>query len=259
MRKPAGATIPYLQLLSGYLRHMPFKLLPLFLMLCTPTPVIAQSTSPHGFLSFNAYPYLSDVNSDSNFTFAAGSSIKNGFSYFGFTNLYNVEDDSSKETTHYFTEQNLRWRKGPGSPWELTYQANFRTGANNDRHRVGIRWHLDELPWIGYALDYLNIRWAVNVHAIQFDHDPANAWQIEHSYSAKFPTLSDRLYLAGFIDHAINETLPANLPSNPIVSETQLGYRLVDEFYLIAEYRINQYRRSDVNNLAVGLEYKIRW
>jgi hypothetical protein len=38
-----------------------------------------------------------------------------------------------------------------------------------------------------------------------------------------------------------------------------LGYRLVENLYAVAEYRINEYRRSDVNNLALGVEDKIKW
>lgn len=75
----------------------------------------------------------------------------------------------------------------------------------------------------------------------------------------RFPYLSDRLYLSGFIDQTFNEQLPDNIPDDPIVAEAQLGFRLIENLYTVAEYRLNQYRRSDVNNLALGLQYKIRW
>ena len=74
-----------------------------------------------------------------------------------------------------------------------------------------------------------------------------------------FPYISNRLYLSGFIDHTFNQDLPDGYPSSPAVWETQLGYEIVDNFYAIAEYRINQYNRNDVNNLALGLEYLIKW
>jgi hypothetical protein len=38
-----------------------------------------------------------------------------------------------------------------------------------------------------------------------------------------------------------------------------LGYRIVENLYAVAKYRINEYRRSDVNNLALGVEHKIQW
>ncbi len=229
-------------------------------LLTAPALAEAQTNSRGGMLSFNLYPYLSDVDSDSAVTLAAASSLASGFSYFGFVNFYNQEDaNAATETTTFFTEQNLRWRPDPQTPWELTFQANMRSGEDNDRFRFGARLHLQQLPLLKSIFDTIHVKWAVNFHALQIDDDPAHAWQIEHSYSASFPYLSDRLYLAGFIDQGINETLPGNLPKRPIVSETQFGYRLIEQLYLVAEYRINQYRRNDVNNLAVGLEYKMLW
>lgn len=226
----------------------------LYSALCT------AGNSTGGAIGFNLYPYLSDVDDDSVFTLAAASGLPHGLSYFGFVNFYNNDDDSPlKETVSYYTEQNLRWRPAKETPWELTFQANLRSGDDNDRYRLGARLHLNEIGLIGPLLQAIHVKWAINLHALQFDQDPAHAWQIEHSYSATFPYLSERLSLSGFIDHNRNETLPASLPKNPIVSETQLNYRLIDELYLIAEYRLNEYRRRDVNNLALGVEYKIRW
>ena len=74
-----------------------------------------------------------------------------------------------------------------------------------------------------------------------------------------FPQVSDRLYLSGFIDQSFDETLPAAMPESPIVTEIQLGMRMFDQFYAIAEYRKNQRRVGSENNLAVGIEYKLRW
>jgi len=74
-----------------------------------------------------------------------------------------------------------------------------------------------------------------------------------------FPYISERLYLSGFADHTFNENLPTAIPSNPIVAEAQLGYRLIPNTFAIAEYRVNQYRRNNVNNIAVGMEYKKTW
>ena len=86
-----------------------------------------------------------------------------------------------------------------------------------------------------------------------------NVWQLEHVFRLGMPYISDKLYIAGFIDHTFNQRLADNLPESPIVAEVQLGYRIYENLYLIAEYRINEYRRSDVNNLAVGIEYKLIW
>tara|TARA_R110000868_G_scaffold201909_5_gene449422 strand:- start:7134 stop:7961 length:828 start_codon:yes stop_codon:yes gene_type:complete len=221
---------------------------------------VNSQSLPSGFASINVYPYLSDVDNDSAVTLVAGTNLTPQFSYFGFVNIYEQGSDNAQDDRFtYFSEHNLRWRPNTESPWELTAQANIRTGNNNNRYRLGARIHLQQLTLLNPFFAAIHLKWAINFHALQFDHDPAHAWQIEHSYSMSFPYLSERLYLSGFIDHAINETMPTDLPNNPVVWETQIGYRLVDKLYLVSEYRINQYRRSDVDNLAVGLEYKFSW
>jgi len=88
---------------------------------------------------------------------------------------------------------------------------------------------------------------------------PENVWQMEHVFRMTLPTLSKRLYIAGFIDHTFNQNLADTMPSSPVVGEVQLGYRIIENLFIIVEHRINQYRRSDVNNTALGLEYMIKW
>ena len=48
-------------------------------------------------------------------------------------------------------------------------------------------------------------------------------------------------------------------PDAPIVTEVQFGARVFNHFYLVAEFRRNEFRVSRENNLAVGVEYKFRW
>ena len=146
-----------------------------------------------------------------------------------------------------------------GLPLDLTAQFNFITGAQNDRHRLGIRWRVSDTKAFAKFFKRINLSYSVNWHAVQFDHEAPNVWQLEHAFAIKFPSISDRLYLSGFADHTFNQDLPEGFPSRPVVGEIQLGYRLFDKFYAIGEYRINEYRRSDVDNLAIGVQYKIGW
>lgn len=214
--------------------------------------------SKKGFIDFNVYPYLSDVDSDNVITMNVGASLPARLSYFSLINFGNANDESELEdTTTYYTEQNVRWKITEASPLDLTLQMNFRTGPNNDRHRLGVRWRLNDTYSFKDLFSAINLKYSINFHAVQFDD--ANVWQLEHVYRLTFPYFSSRMYLSGFVDHTFNETLPDTVPTNPIVSETQLGFRLVENLYLISEYRINQYRRGDVKNLAVGAEYKIIW
>lgn len=210
-----------------------------------------------GFLDFNLYPYMTDVDSDNVITVNIAAQLPERFSYFSLTNIGNVDGGSElKDTTTFYTEQNIRWQIRDQSPLDLTLQMNFRTGDDNDRHRLGVRWRLNDSQALSDFFERLNLRYSINLHALQFDSEDAYVWQMEHVFRVN---LSERLYLGGFIDHTFNQDLPDSLTRRPMVGEAQLGYRLVENLYAITEYRLNEYRRSDVNNLTVGVEYKVVW
>ena len=235
------------------------KFIGLLLLLVSVTSQANQNKSPAGFLDFNLYPHLTDVETDSIFTINTAAKLSGRWSYFSLLNLYNQEDNNAGDTTSYYTEQNLRWQIAEKSPIDLTMQLNFRTGNDNDRYRFGLRWRLNNTSYLADFFQSIHTKYSINWHAVQFDHEEGNVWQLEHVLLMKFPYLSDRLYLAGFLDHTFNQKLPSHMPSSPVVGEAQLGYQMYKNFYLVAEYRINQYRRSDVNNLALGVQYKINW
>ena len=216
-----------------------------------------SSQKSKGFIDINVYPYLTDVTNDSVFTINLGANLSDNLSYFSLNNFYNQGDKHYiNDLDDFYTEQNLRW-KFEGTPFDATMQANFRTGQDNDRHRLGLRWRLNDTSALEDFFSSIHLKYAINFHLIQFDNDPNDVWQMEHAYFMKFPYLSDKLYLSGFIDHTFNETTAPVIPNNPVVSETQLGYQLTENFYLVAEWRINQYRRTDVNNTAIGIQYKV--
>ena len=230
------------------MRHVALLLLPMVMLL---------SPARAGVLDINLYPYLSDVETDSVLTVNLASNLAAGWSYFGFINLYKQEGRGPLlESPGYYSEQNLRWRFHENSAFDLSFQHNLRSGSNNDRSRLGIRWRLNDSPLLAELLRAWHLRYSLTWHAKQWDQQPESVWQLEHSFRLDFPWLSDRLYLAGFIDHTFNESLPKGFPANPMVAETQLGWRLRGGWYAVAEYRLNQYRRSDVNNLALGVEYR---
>lgn len=216
--------------------------------------------SSGGFLDFNFYPYLSDVDNDNVFTLNAAATLPGRFSYFSLLNIGNqTEEPEFGDTNTFYTEQNVRWQVTENSPIDLTAQYNMRSGDDNDRLRLGFRWRLNNTSFLKTAFDTINLSYSINFHLYQYDDVDADVWQMEHVFMMKFPYLTDRLYLAGFVDHTFNEDLPDTIPDNPAVGEAQLGLRLVENFYAITEYRVNEYRRSDVNNLSAGFEYKIKW
>jgi len=218
----------------------------------------AKKTS--GFIDANLYPYLANTGSDNFLSVLAGLNFGDRLSYFSLTNFGNFKGAGTvADRNTFYTEQNLRWRLSKTSPLDLTAQLNFRSGALNDRYRFGIRWRLSDTGGLKPFFQSLNLAYSVNWHAVQIDHEDPYVWQLEHAFKFVFPDISKRLYLAGFADHTFNQNLPTNFPKNPIVGEVQLGYRLFDKIFAIAEYRVNQYRRADVNNFALGVEYKVTW
>lgn len=216
--------------------------------------------SSGGMLDFNIYPYLSEVEDDSVFSLNMASGLPKRFSYFGFINFYNQQNENElQDTVNFYSELNLRWQITETSPLDITLQQVMRSNEDNDRTRLGVRWRLNNTPGLETFFRRIHARWAINLHAVQFDDNEASEWQLEHGYFFAFPSISERLYVAGFIDHTFNEALPSQFPSNPIVSETQLGWRIVENFYAVYEYRINQYRVDNEVNHAVGVEYKMKW
>jgi hypothetical protein len=135
----------------------------------------------------------------------------------------------------------------------------MRTGNDNDRLRLGFRWRLNNSSFFKEAFDAINLSYSINFHVVQYDDSNEDIRQMEHVFKLKFPYLSDRLYLAGFIDHTFHQKSSTARPKNPIIGEAQLGFRVINNLYAIVEYRINQYRKDDENNTAYGLQYKIKW
>lgn len=211
-------------------------------------------------MDLNVYPELKDENVDSVVTLNAFQGLPNRFHYFSLTNLVNA--GRSREFSgdyKYYTEQNLRWATSEDSSWDLTVQLNLRSGKDKERLRFGARWRASDAKALERTFDSLHLTYTVNFHLLQLDHETADVWQMEHAFRKTFPNISDRLYLAGFVDHTFNEDLPVSFPTAPIVGEAQLGCRVVDGWNVVLEYRINEYRRSSTDNLALGFQYLHKW
>jgi len=220
----------------------------------------AAKHESHGFIDANIYPVLSDIDKDSVITINTAAAITDRLSYFSLMNFINQDNsDPLSEIDAFYTEQNLRWKVADDSVFDLTLQMNFRTGDDNDRHRLGVRWRVSDTQALKSFFNQLHMKYSVNWHAVQFDNEPGHVWQLEHVLFMKFPYISNRLYLSAFADQTFNQDLASSMPSTPFVAEAQLGFELVKNFYVVTEYRLNQYRRSDVNNVAVGLQYKYQW
>lgn len=229
----------------------------LLIVVCLPGQRAYGAGLPSAFLDMNFYPHLTDVAGDTSLTINTGSKLTDRLSYFGFINFLNdPESPELSDFKGYYSEQNVRWKVGQFSPLDLTSQMNLRSGNGNDRLRLGLRWRLHDTASLKPFFEHLGLKYSINWHAVQIDDEKGHAWQLEHAFRFN---VSELLYVSGFVDHNFNGEPIKGVPANPIVAEVQMGYRIVENFYAVAEWRLNQYRRSDVNNLAIGVEYKFRW
>ena len=207
-----------------------------------------------GYVDFNGYY---DTRDFSVLTYNILANM-NRFQYFSLTNYQS--DQNSLELADTYAEHNIRWKITESSPLDLTFQYVLRGGSNNDDYRFGLRARLNAIPKIGALFRKLNMSYSFNPMFIQFRRDSRTKYMsiIEHVYRINIAPkrLNDRLYLGGFIDQNF-KYLDGGGVKFRYVSEHQMGLRLIDQFYAVLEYRINDFFSDENYGLGYGLEYKI--
>ena len=212
---------------------------------------------PKATIDFSLYPYQHTIKDDVDFSITMNATLPGRFSYFGYVNMTGVATSGS--TSFARSEQNLRYTMSDKLPIDLNFQGVLVGGDGDDFYQLGFSWRVhDTAIWRDFFAR-INLIYRMNFHLKRYAVDDADAWQMEHFFKMTFPKLSERLYLSGFVDQIFNQNLPDTLPRSPIIAEVQLGMRMFDRFYAITEYRINQLRVGDEDNLAIGIEYKVRW
>ena len=222
-------------------------------------PAIASEQAARSKLAIdiNVYPYLDEVQEDTDLTLVFNAPLPGRFSYFSYVNARGLFTGSDFTFTR--SEQNLRWAISEKLPIDLAVQAILVEGNGFDVWQLGISWRANDTLALKTFFERLNLKYRLTLHVKRYSSASDDGWQMEHFFLMKFPGISDRLYLSGFLDQTFGLDLPDTLPSKPIVTEIQLGARLFNRFYVVAEYRRNEFRVSRENNLAVGVEYKFRW
>ncbi|HIE82768.1 MAG TPA: hypothetical protein EYQ00_02490, partial [Dehalococcoidia bacterium] len=128
-----------------------------------------------GFVDFDAYGYLADVDSDNMLTVNIFVKLDERWHYFSLSNFRDSEGGGRfTELDTYYTEQNIRWKTSFTSPVDLTAQSNFRSGSDNDRHRLGFRWRLNDTRQLEDFFQKIHLKYSMNFHLIQFDHEDAD-------------------------------------------------------------------------------------
>jgi hypothetical protein len=219
--------------------------------------VVCADQPPRLSVDTSLYPYLDRVETDSDLTLTINAPLPARFSYFGFINNRGVVSDG--HASFIRSEQNLRWRISDDLPLDLNVQAIIVDGPGNDVTQVAVAWRVHDTPAFKAFFDRINMIYRLGFYLKRFSSGDDKAWQMEHFFKMRFPGISDRLYLSGFVDQTFDLGLAEELPESPIVTEIQGGARIWDNFYVIAEYRINQFRLGKEHNLAVGIEYKYAW
>jgi hypothetical protein len=220
--------------------------------------VSAQEGGPPKLtMDTSLYPYLSNIDNDVDATITTRAILPGRFSYFGYVNVTGVVTGGSAAFAR--SEQNLRYTMSDKLPLDLALQGVLVGGDGDDFYQLGVSWRIhDTAGWRDFFAR-INLIYRMNFQLKRYSVDDSGAWQMEHFFKMTFPKLSDRLYLSGFVDQTFNQNLPDTMPSSPIIAEVQLGARVWKNFYAVAEYRINQRRVGDEENLAIGIEYKARW
>lgn len=229
------------------------------MLIATAVGANADEKARPGFLDFNGYYDTRDL---SVMTLNILADLPARFQYFSLTNYSNsASADQPEDLDTFYTEQNLRWTPREEIPLDLSTQWVTRSGPDNDIARLGVRWRPASTPVVQEWFDAIGLNYFVILHLVQFDQLPSDGtrMQIEHAYRwPVFPSLLDgRVYLGGFIDHNMWFNPPRGIDTNTVVTEHQLGVRLLGELYAVAEFRRNEFFLSRKNGVGFGLEYRV--
>ena len=209
-----------------------------------------------GFLDFN---YYGDTRNFNVLTINAGAKLPYDFEYFQFVNYTSqLGNESALENwTDFFTEIHLRRPIAKDSEWlkHLDWTVMWADGGRpQEVGRLGVRWRLHDTPGAfgEFFRETLKLKYSLNFHVIE---DDGSGWQMEHVYRRNF--LDGLVYVGGFADHNVNGTAD----SSDWVSETQVGVKLLGNFYAVAEYRYFSFANASrfKQGVGIGVEYAIRF
>jgi hypothetical protein len=206
--------------------------------------------SNSGFIDFNGYYDTRDFTVT---TINILGNLPNRFQYFSLTNYQSLRPSSDQES--FYSEQNIRWKIKENNPLDLTLQYVMKQGKENDDLRFGVRWRLNNTTGFESFFKKIHFSYSINPMIVEFHEYDATEFvtQIEHVY--RFNIYRNKIYFAGFADQ--NFVYNNNSISFKWVTEHQLGIRLINELFFVAEFKINDYLPKDNSGLGIGLEYKI--
>lgn len=212
----------------------------------------AQKNS--GFSDFNGYYDSRDYTV---LTINLLANLPNRFQYFSLTNYEGAHGTS--DLSSFYSEQNVRWKLSKDTPFDATIQYVIRGSDANDDLRFGVRWRLSNTPGLDALFKKLNMFYSVNPMFVQFREgdQPRFMTMIEHVYKVHIlkKKFDKRIYLAGFADQVFVNT--DGEISCEWVTEHQVGIRIIDQLYVVTEFRLNTFLPDDNVGVGYGVQYKI--
>ena len=210
----------------------------------------------HGFVDVNGYY---DTRSLDVLTVNTLINFPCRIQYFSFINTFgNSGTATMVSLNRYFTEQNLRYISQT-TPVDIGGQWVFGNNGFKDLMRFGSRWRVADTPRLGKYLKKLHLIYEPSFFPLQIDQSRGYDAQIEHFYRIQvFPKLfGDRVYISGFVDHNFLFGSDNRNDHNVIVTENQIGVRIVKQLYIVAEHRFYEFLKSKRQGLGIGLEYSL--
>ena len=209
----------------------------------------------HGYFDLNGYYDIRSFDVITNNTLI---NLPYGLQYFSFTNLFGPFNSADSFTLNkYYTEQNFRLNVNKKVPVEINIQWN--SGSHlTDKLRFGPRIRVNDIPGLDKLFKKLNLIYAIAPFPLQIDRSKGYDAQIEQFYKLQvFPKyFKDRVYISGFADINFLYGSDNRKRHHPSVTETQLGVRVINQLYLVCEYRYNGFLPTKKRNgLGLGLEY----
>lgn len=230
----------------------------LFALLLAIGATSAHADGPPRFsIDTSLYPYLDPVKNDTDLTIVINARFPARISYFSYMNYRGLVSDGDFSFSR--SEQNLRWALSDKLPLDLNLQAIIVDGSGNDVTQLGIGWRVHHTAGLREFMSRINMIYRITFQLKRFSSGDDNGWQMEHFFKLRFPGVSDRLYLSGFVDQTFDLDLPDAFPDVIVVTEVQGGVRVWKDLYAVVEYRHNDFRLGNESNLAAGIEYKLAW
>jgi hypothetical protein len=152
----------------------------------------------------------------------------------------------------------LFWTPRKNLNLDLTQYWVSQSGSSNDALKYGFRWRLSDAKGLKKSFEKIKGFYYLNFYLLDVSNLHSNGVlnQLQHVYRINFQSKrrANWGYFSGFANqyHFIDDRkLKVSW-----VTEHQVGFRLWNSFYLVGEYRLNQFINSS-QGLGIGLEYFI--